>query len=225
MVGCPFCAFSDNDSYFLLLHIETLHSEGAGQSPFLVLEDQAPSLIQSECPDQAGTAALDVVHRYSSITEHDDHLDQYVECSEPNCGESIHLRDLNIHSDMHLAEHMTAEGGVMGEWKFSSKSANSTDSSSTRRRLTKTPDTIHGHPEIFEDDNVNDDDENYCDPKHSMTSTREVGRTTLQTKSCNTTSTTNYKRLGVRPVPFMSPTRPQLTKMFVPEIRTRSTRI
>ena len=39
---CPFCDFTDKDSYFLLQHVELIHPEN-GESPFIVREDDRPS--------------------------------------------------------------------------------------------------------------------------------------------------------------------------------------
>ena len=78
--ACPFCAFCSADAYALLLHVETQHSEGE-PSPF-------------EVHDEGGVDAPAA--------------DAYVECPEPDCGESVVLSELELHLDMHLAERLTA---------------------------------------------------------------------------------------------------------------------
>lgn len=90
-VSCPFCDFqcAEADSYFLVLHVEELHTD---DSPFKVDEgpDTAPSSVAGKAPAQ-------------------DQDELYVECPEQECGEEVLLIDLNEHLDMHDAERLTLE--------------------------------------------------------------------------------------------------------------------
>ncbi|KAK5011858.1 hypothetical protein LTR39_004433, partial [Cryomyces antarcticus] len=84
---CPFCPFSDTDSYFLALHVEELHTEG---SPFAVTDSPPAASASSAAPSQ-------------------DADDVYVECPEEECGEQLLIADLNEHLDLHLASQVTIE--------------------------------------------------------------------------------------------------------------------
>ena len=92
-LGCPFCSFQDEDSYFLALHVETVHPEG-GESPFIVKEEQKkeersrPLSVSSFSPSE------------SSEGRSEPCMD-YVECP---CGEFCLLTEFDNHLDMHNAE-------------------------------------------------------------------------------------------------------------------------
>lgn len=90
-VSCPFCDFqsAEADSYFLVLHVEELHTD---DSPFKVDDgpDAAPSSAAGKAPAK-------------------DQDELYVECPEEECGEEVLLVDLNEHLDMHEAERLTLE--------------------------------------------------------------------------------------------------------------------
>lgn len=116
---CPFCEFEDADEYFLVLHIEELHTE---DSPFAVTDQAATSQDASQLHDSA--AGRDEVVR-------DDQLEQYVDCPESECGEKILLSDLNEHLDFHLAERATLEEEQHGSSSLSSSLASDTMSSFT----------------------------------------------------------------------------------------------
>ncbi|KAK4127700.1 DUF1671-domain-containing protein [Parathielavia appendiculata] len=78
-VDCPFCGWtSDSGEYGMLLHIETLHSEG--ESPFTAREDSAVE-------DSGTTENLD-----------------YVECPVDGCGDLIVLQELDYHLELHSQE-------------------------------------------------------------------------------------------------------------------------
>lgn len=144
---CPFCEFTDADMYILLLHIETLHSEG--ESPFVVRENQEESqtgLLQDR-PNSDET---------SSATKAEDGSDEedYVTCPEAECGEAVLLSEIEIHMDMHLAEKMTADDEMEND-DYDSRRHNrkvktghhnhgsfDTESSSSRH-LTKSPPTVY----------------------------------------------------------------------------------
>ncbi len=106
--ACPFCDFTDTDTYALLLHVETLHSED--DSPFVVRE--APDLSDHPINRQ--------IHPHNPSLEElpsdpfgDDA--EYVACPEPDCGEAIFLTELDTHIEMHLAEKTTADDGIVAE--------------------------------------------------------------------------------------------------------------
>ncbi|TKA64086.1 hypothetical protein B0A49_10140 [Cryomyces minteri] len=84
---CPFCPFSDPDSYFLALHVEEVHTE---DSPFAVRDSPSAASAPSAAPSQDGG-------------------DVYVECPEEECGEQVLITDLNEHLDLHLASQVTIE--------------------------------------------------------------------------------------------------------------------
>lgn len=88
---CPFCEFTDNDSYIIMLHVETLHSEG--DSPFLVKDSE------SHEPDSEG--------RLRSNPK--DVEEEYVECHVEGCGETLLLSEIVEHLDMHSTETMTLD--------------------------------------------------------------------------------------------------------------------
>jgi len=103
--GCPFgCGFTDPNNYTLLLHVETAHSEGV--SGFAVQDDgelQDATSLEKPSP---GSPASDGVKLEESSAEED-----YVECPEEGCGESISHEELQSHLDLHLAEKMTYDVG------------------------------------------------------------------------------------------------------------------
>ena len=125
-LSCPFCDFTNYESYVLMLHVETLHSEG--DSPFEVREPTA-----STAPDMEGAR-----HAIGATASPSHELgEDYVECPERDCGESILLTELEVHTDMHLAEKMTADG-LEG-------------STADSKRHPKKIKTVHGHPETHFD--------------------------------------------------------------------------
>ena len=96
---CPFCDFSDHDSYFLLQHVELCHPEN-GMSPFLVRDDAGPEHTRLDggetgCPTES-----------SSI---DDADEAYMICPQ-RCGENVTITELPNHMEMHFAEGMAFDG-------------------------------------------------------------------------------------------------------------------
>ncbi|KAL2259129.1 hypothetical protein VTK26DRAFT_7322 [Humicola hyalothermophila] len=84
-MACPFCGWDGaTGEYEMLLHIETLHSEG--ESPFLVKEDN------------------------SSDTRPASEDAQYVECPVDACAELLLLQELDYHLQLHDQE--SVEPGV-----------------------------------------------------------------------------------------------------------------
>lgn len=89
-VDCPFlCGFKLDDSHHecrMMLHIQTVHSEG-GESPFIVKEDDSS---------------------IAEILSMDDEP-QYFTCSVEGCGEAILLTELDSHIEMHGAEQESGD--------------------------------------------------------------------------------------------------------------------
>lgn len=104
---CPFCGFTDADEYILLLHVETLHSEG--DSPFVVREDLDGRHIGIHgLPESNETSA-------SHLKVKDVSSEDYVTCPEAECGEAILLSEIDTHMDMHVAEKLTVDDDDMGD--------------------------------------------------------------------------------------------------------------
>ncbi|KAI9850466.1 MAG: hypothetical protein M1838_005604 [Thelocarpon superellum] len=84
-----------------MLHVETLHSEGV--SPFQVVEAGSKTVESFVDSVQGSTATTD------DGPEGGDY--DYVECPDKDCGERVLVDELDTHTDMHLAEALTADGG------------------------------------------------------------------------------------------------------------------
>jgi hypothetical protein len=109
---CPFCDFTDKDSYFLTQHVELVHPEN-GESPFLVRDDERPDRA---CRGEDEEPA----HRDEQSTlSHHSNESEYVECPY-NCGDLIPSAELSNHKDFHVAEGMAlAEAGLSSEARSS----------------------------------------------------------------------------------------------------------
>ncbi|KAK8247655.1 peptidase family C78-domain-containing protein, partial [Phyllosticta capitalensis] len=112
-IQCPFCPFSDRDSYFLMLHVEELHTD---DSPFVARDNN--SLPRAPSPTSPGKQA----RRNSLPKEAGD--TEWVLCPEDNCGEQIPLYELNDHLDLHLAEHLEYQEAAGISSSSSSTTAN-----------------------------------------------------------------------------------------------------
>jgi hypothetical protein len=109
---CPFCDFTDQDSYYLMQHVELTHPEN-GESPFIVRGDERPDrTYRGEDEEPAG--------RDEEIpSSHDANESQYVECPY-QCGELVPSAELSNHNDFHVAERMAlAEAGLPSEMPLS----------------------------------------------------------------------------------------------------------
>lgn len=95
-LSCPFCDFTDDDSYFMIQHVELLHPEG--ESPFVVREDNDDGLKEGD--ENAGSS--DPVTPASATGS------DYVDCPH-KCGEVIPAAELPNHIDFHIAEGMALE--------------------------------------------------------------------------------------------------------------------
>lgn len=100
---CPFCNFTDPDSYVLLLHVETLHSEG--ESPFIV-RDEEPEEKKAVTEETYRVGGCDGPDTKMEDTSEED---GYATCPETHCGEVIPFSELSTHLDMHVAEKINVE--------------------------------------------------------------------------------------------------------------------
>lgn len=96
---CPFCEFSDHDSYFLLQHVELCHPEN-GVSPFLVKDEVVPPHVQM---DESDTGCP------TDSLSNDDTNEAYTICPR-RCGETVTIAELPNHMEMHFAEGMAFDG-------------------------------------------------------------------------------------------------------------------
>ncbi|KAL3425624.1 peptidase family C78 [Phlyctema vagabunda] len=92
VIDCPFCGYTTNNEYQIMLHLETLHSEG--ESPFIVKDDATVGAAMSNLsgPDR----------------ENDDDV-QYASCPVEGCGETLLLTDFDGHVQLHDLEDPDAE--------------------------------------------------------------------------------------------------------------------
>ncbi|KAF2142903.1 uncharacterized protein K452DRAFT_12731 [Aplosporella prunicola CBS 121167] len=95
VLSCPFCDFTSSDSYFLILHVEELHTD---DSPFKVTE-----------PSEPPTSALSQTKKEQPRNRDDSPFgtDEWVLCPEKDCDEQVYLSELNEHLDLHLAAGLT----------------------------------------------------------------------------------------------------------------------
>ena len=91
---CPFCPFSDHDSYFLMQHVELCHPEN-GESPFIAT--QAKVVPRPFPEDGSGSAST------TDVPSEDD--EEYVECPH-RCGEAVTVTELPNHMELHQDEGM-----------------------------------------------------------------------------------------------------------------------
>lgn len=88
--NCPFCAFGDDDSEFLVQHVGLAHPE-TDDSPFIVREhDRVRKNSVLSVEESAGSRGATSG-------------DGYIECE---CGETVLVSEFSSHSDFHLAEGM-----------------------------------------------------------------------------------------------------------------------
>lgn len=89
-LNCPLCNYSDPDQYELLFHVETVHPESSGPSPFT--SEDAPSEV-AKSPG-------------AEMEEGKDRSPEYIECQ---CGEFCLLAEFESHLEMHYAEGVNIE--------------------------------------------------------------------------------------------------------------------
>ena len=91
---CPFCPFSDHDSYFLMQHVELCHPEN-GESPFIASQEEVDLRPVPEA--ESGSAST------TDVPSEDD--EEYVECPH-RCGEAVTIAELPNHMELHQDEGM-----------------------------------------------------------------------------------------------------------------------
>lgn len=87
---CPFCPYTEFDSYAVIKHVECCHPE-TGESPFVVSQDE--ELLRSDVGYNEKLAF--------NFSEHPSQDDEYFEC---DCGEVVLLLDINSHFALHEFE-------------------------------------------------------------------------------------------------------------------------
>ncbi|KAI9887770.1 MAG: hypothetical protein M1823_000411 [Watsoniomyces obsoletus] len=118
--SCPLCTYTSADTYSLLLHVETDHSEG--ESPFVVQDEVGPPAREASSIESGnGPATTTITTKDGShpsqppsthpMTYADDVGDEeaYAYCPQPLCGEAILLSELEAHIEMHESEHTTLD--------------------------------------------------------------------------------------------------------------------
>lgn len=97
--SCPFCEFTDSDTYFLTQHVELCHPEN-GESPFIAKDfgDGSNDHLDQEATSGSGT----------NTPSQDATDSSYVQCPH-GCGESVTAAELPVHIDFHVAEGMALE--------------------------------------------------------------------------------------------------------------------
>lgn len=142
---CPFCEFTDSDTYVLMLHVETLHSEG--ESPFRVREDELSSTLDI-------TGDMNHFSSPHGILEPDRNDggedENYVICPEEFCGEAVLLTELDPHIDMHVAEKATVDElpGVDSQQsrRSSHRSRKSKSLNGSESSFSTAPENLHSGP-------------------------------------------------------------------------------
>ncbi|KAI1965816.1 hypothetical protein LOZ58_000716 [Ophidiomyces ophidiicola] len=111
--SCPFCEFTDQDTYFLLQHIELCHPEN-GNSPFIAEDDQSHEATTTKEPFNTPPGAATPPRANSPSVDID--ANQYVECPA-DCGEAIAIGELASHLDFHSAEGLALEEAALSSIK------------------------------------------------------------------------------------------------------------
>ena len=115
--SCPFCSFcvsssDEKDMYALVHHLEMNHPEN-GSSPFATREEGSigcRSRSKSHTRSLSGSSrerssrSHSITPSLEGITE-----DVYVECPV-DCGEAVHIRELEDHMELHDIEELAFEG-------------------------------------------------------------------------------------------------------------------
>ncbi|KAK5949346.1 hypothetical protein OHC33_009699 [Knufia fluminis] len=98
ILTCPFCDYKERSDYQMLLHVELFHAED-GESPFAVKDEvEAARQARQEVRKETTTQAAESGRSTPSELE-------FVQCPY-HCGEQIPARDLQFHTDFHVAEDM-----------------------------------------------------------------------------------------------------------------------
>lgn len=89
---CPFCPFTEFDSYTVIEHVECCHPE-TGESPFVVRHDE--ETLRSDAMYNEMLAL--------TFSENPSQDEEYFEC---DCGEVVRLLDINSHMALHEFEEI-----------------------------------------------------------------------------------------------------------------------
>ncbi len=115
--SCPFCDFSNPDSYFLLQHVELDHPEN-GESPFIATEHDDNKEKEEESRSSSRNqgnnemeGALQHGQTTPSTASSMNSPATYIECPY-SCGELVASAEITSHTDFHLAENMAFEEAV-----------------------------------------------------------------------------------------------------------------
>lgn len=107
---CPFCSYTDFDSYAVIEHVECCHPE-TGESPFVARHDEEFS--RSDVGDNEKLVL--------AFSENPSQDEEYFEC---DCGEVVRLLDVNSHIALHEFEEIVvsedAPSAMMRRKKMSS---------------------------------------------------------------------------------------------------------
>jgi zinc finger-containing ubiquitin peptidase 1 len=118
-LSCPFCDFTDEDSYFLLQHVELIHPEN-GESPFIATGHDEDEGRSSSSNQESNGKEVALQHKQMplSSTSSLESPSTYIECPY-NCGELVASAELTSHTDFHLAENMAFEEETLRPVEFS----------------------------------------------------------------------------------------------------------
>lgn len=87
---CPFCPYTEFDSYAVIQHVECCHPE-TGDSPFIVRQDEEMSRSDVGYNEKLAL----------TFSENSSQDEEYFEC---DCGEVVRLFDINSHIALHEFE-------------------------------------------------------------------------------------------------------------------------
>lgn len=118
-LACPFCDFTDEDSYFLLQHVELIHPEN-GESPFIATGHDEDEGRSSSSNQESNGKEVALQHKQMPVssTASPESPSTYIECPY-SCGELVASTELTSHTDFHLAENMAFEEETLCPVEFS----------------------------------------------------------------------------------------------------------
>lgn len=96
VLECPFCPYTEKESYMLMLHVEERHID---DSPFVVREGPDAGAQLTPSPGRHDTSSYP-----QKAPAENDVDDEWMLCPNPECGEQVQIEDLNEHLDLHYAE-------------------------------------------------------------------------------------------------------------------------
>ncbi|KKY20528.1 hypothetical protein UCDDS831_g04575 [Diplodia seriata] len=135
VLECPFCAYKDQDSYVLMLHVEERHTD---DSPFVVREGP------DEHPHHGSSSANGLREAPAEHAAVED--ERWLLCPNPECGEQIPIEDLSEHLDLHFAERLfESQQEASASADHSTTSSHSSSSKKPPKKLSK---MRHGTPPL-----------------------------------------------------------------------------